>query len=80
LAVERLAERLEQAEIVIDDALAADVEIGIRLRAAIQVFDRVLGKPTQAVEITGDDDGPVEFEHRGVSLADIMEVARAAGL
>lgn len=32
------------------------------------------------IEVTGPDDGPVQVEHRGVKLADVLSVARQAGL
>lgn len=32
------------------------------------------------VEVTGPNDGPVQVEHRGVKLADVLAVARQAGV
>src|SRR5881227_4437008 len=41
-------------------------------RAAKEVLDRVLGRPSQAVEVNGDGD-PVAVENRrGVNLADVI--------
>ena len=41
---------------------------------------RVLGRPSQAVEVNGDGD-PVAVENRrGVNLADVIRFAREAGL
>ena len=93
LAIERLADKIERAADVITESMDAVLVVtpkegepfevpahSLRLRAAIQVLDRVVGKPTQAVEITGEDIQPVQVHHRGVSLADLLEVARSAGV
>jgi hypothetical protein len=32
------------------------------------------------IEVTGKDDGPVQIEHRGVKLSDILTAAREVGL
>src|SRR5919199_6888145 len=85
LAIEQLAETVERATAAIAEALDANLLIVtkdgdtyqtpaymVRLRAAVQVLDRVVGKPVQAVELTSHPEAPVTVEHRGVSLDDVL--------
>src|SRR5690242_11083869 len=58
LAIERLADKLERAGDVLAEKLDSDDET-IQLRAIREVFDRVLGRPAQA--IVGETTRPVTF-------------------
>lgn len=53
---------------------------GLRLRAARDVIHEAYGRPAQKVELTGEDGGPVELEHRGVSVHDVFAVLKDAGV
>jgi hypothetical protein len=88
LALERLADKIERATEAITKSMEAMVVVipkedepiqvpghSLRLRAATQILDRIVGKPTQAVEITGEDEQPVQVEYRGVRLEDILDHA-----
>src|SRR5919204_5368495 len=68
-------DRLEQLLAADDDQIAA--------RAVREVLDRALGRPTQAVELSAEQDEPlqVKHEHRpAVNLFDILRIAREAGI
>jgi hypothetical protein len=89
----KLDEKLERIMDVLDEALDAELLIvagpgnivaspahGTRLRAAFAFMHEVYGRPTQRLELTGEDGGPVELEHRGVSVHDVFAVLRDAGV
>jgi hypothetical protein len=74
---ERIEERVDEVIAVYLDAMKADrtvvigkgeaavvekeVDHAIRLRAVEALNDRAYGKPGQALELTGKDGGPIEF-------------------
>lgn len=79
LAVERLAGMTDKALVRLEGLLLAESDADA-YRAVKEVLDRVLGRPTQAVELTGEDGDAIQIEHRGVKLADVIDVARQAGM
>lgn len=42
---------------------------GVSVAAIKEIYDRVYGKPTQAIEHSGDDGGPIEFEQTVINIA-----------
>ena len=44
------------------DELALTPDYATRIVAAREILDRGLGRPRQAVELTGEDGGPIELE------------------
>lgn len=50
-----------------------------RIKAADRVADRYLGKPAQAVELSGPDGGPITVEHE-VDAAGVVTGLAALGL
>ena len=63
--VEALLEGLEADKaVVVASGDTAEVEmvpdVPVRLRAAAEIWDRAEGKPRQALELTGEDGGPID--------------------
>lgn len=38
-------------------------DVGARAKAAIYLIDRAVGKPAQAVHVSGEDGGPIKHQH-----------------
>ncbi len=80
LAVERLAGMTEKALTRLENLLLAEDD-PTAARAVREVLDRVLGRPTQAVEVSGEDGGPVpvEVKHSVDDLAAVARILAGAG-
>src|SRR5436305_3443392 len=79
-AIAQLAGMTAKALLTLEAILDAEDDPDA-FRAAKDVLDRVLGRPTQAVEVTGGEGEPSAVENRrGVNLADVIRFAREAGL
>ena len=81
-SAERIAAMTDAALDRLEQLLAAE-DGQVAARAVREVLDRALGRPTQAVELSSDQDEPLQLEHEhrpGVNLFDILRVARDAGI
>lgn len=83
---ERISDKLdEEADLVVQvyvDAMKAkrgkDADHPTRLRAVNDAIEQAHGRPTQAVTATVDINA--DLEHKGVSLEDVLRVARESGV
>lgn len=50
-------------------------DVGVALKAAQDVFNRVLGLPVQRTELTGKEGGPIEIDARQIILNRIANLA-----
>ncbi len=60
------------AKIMLDDAAPP----AARVAAANSILDRGFGRPAQAVQVTGKDDGPVQIQHAADAFIAEMERIR----